>query len=448
MSRNTLVILWMALLALSLRPVAPIERAAEWLSVPMRLVSALAAPLNLSRTAQAGSEEDQALAQSARQLLQREQASVVPADPSLVQERNLIHAEIVDRGAAGEDRLIVRHAAAAPVQVGLPVVAGSAYVGRVIEVGRAGTVLLPGEARIELITREDARVEARTQNAVLILGGLCSQSRDGARARQLAVHAQQGELVPGETVRVGERVDPMSGAAVLANGYTIGTLVPRPHGGREGWSVAPVIDYRGGLGQVLILAPQNTASAADLLVHDPLERAGWFSARLALAATPCFWRETRRLHAGTRQGLSSGACVAARGHYLGRLEQTEWLVSDVRLLEDPGSSVLVLADFGGEDAPLHLGLLHTRSFDRATGRLELEWQAGVEALRQVALRRNRRVDLYTGSGDRWVPAGLRIGSTELSASRTEQLLVITRPAWVAGTVEVDVWRPQQQESGS
>jgi hypothetical protein len=123
-------------------------------------------------------------------------------------------------------------------------------------------------------------------------------------------------------------------------------------------------------------------------------------------------------------------------------------VSDVRLLEDPGSSVLVLADFGGEDAPLHLGLLHTRSFDRATGRLELEWQAGVEALRQVALRRNRRVDLYTGSGDRWVPAGLRIGSTELSASRTEQLLVITRPAWVAGTVEVDVWRPQQQESGS
>jgi cell shape-determining protein MreC len=448
MSRNTLVILWLALLALSLRPVAPIERAAQWLSVPMRLVSALAVPLNLSRPAQAGSEDVQALAQSARQLLQREQASVVPTDPALVQERNLIHAQIVDRSAAGEDRLIVRHATAAPVQVGLPVVAGTAYVGRVIEVGRPGTQLLPGEARIELITREDARVEARTQSAVLILGGLCSQSLAGGHTRQLAVHAQQGELVPGEAVRVGERADPMSGAAVLANGYTIGTLVPRPHGGREAWSVAPLIDYRGGLGQVLILAPQSATNAANLLVHDPLERAGWFAARLALASTPCFWRETRRLHAGTRQGLSSGACVAARGHYLGRLLQTEWLVSDLRLLEDPGSSVLVLADFGSDESPLHLGLLHTRSFDRATGRLELEWQAGVEARRQVALRKNRRVELYTGSGDRWVPAGLRIGSTELSASRAEQLLVITRPAWVASTIEVDVWRPQPQEPGS
>jgi hypothetical protein len=72
----------------------------------------------------------------------------------------------------------------------------------------------------------------------------------------------------------------------------------------------------------------------------------------------------------------------------------------------------------------------------------------VEARRQVALRKNRRVELYTGSGDRWVPAGLRIGSTELSASRAEQLLVITRPAWVASTIEVDVWRPQPQEPGS
>jgi|694.fasta_scaffold00753_29 cell shape-determining protein MreC len=448
MNRNTLVVIWLALLALSLRPVGPIERAAEWLAVPTRVVSALAAPLGLGRETHADEGGARELAKTARALLQREQAAVLPTEVGLCTGRALIHAEVVDRSAAGEDRLLVRFAPKAPVRAGLPVVLGNNFVGRVLEVGSAGRRLQPGEALIELITHEASRVEARAGAAVLILGGLAAQSGAGAQGRQLAVHTQQGALVPGDAVTVAERLDALAGPAALANGYTIGTLVPRPHGGREGWAVAPAIDYRGGLGQLLLLAPPERASAAALLAHDPLERAGWQNARLALAGTPAFWRATRRLHAGSRRGIVAGSALAAANHYLGRVARVEWVSSEVRLLEDPGSSVLVLADFGGGEAPLHLGLMHTQSFDRSRHELELRWQPSVESLRQVALRRERSVRLFTGSGDRLVPPGLLIGESEVSATRADQVLRVRRAPWLLECLAVEVWQPQAAETDS
>lgn len=445
MNRNTLVVIWLALLALSLRPVGPIEKLSEWLAVPTRLISALAAPLGRGASAQADGGEAQSLAREAQGLLQREQASVLPTDAALRAGRALVHAEVVDRSAAGEDRLIVRYASQVALEPGYPVVVGGTFVGRVLDVGGPGKALGPGEARIELITHEQARVEARAGNSVLILGGLSSNPQAGDIARMLAVHTHQGALIPGDPVVVSERIDALAGSAVLANGYGIGTLVPRPHGGREGWAVAPGIDYRGGLGQLLILAPPERAGAGELLVHDPMDRTGWHSVRFALAGNLSFWRATRRLHAGTRRGIEPGTCIATQATYLGRVARAEWLTSEVRLVEDPGVELLVLADFGPGTAPLHLGLMRTESFDRAAGELTLRWQPGVEALRQVAQRqatRNKSVRLFTGSGDRQVPPGLFIGHAELSATRPDQLLRVRRPAGLLDAVEVEAWLVQ------
>jgi hypothetical protein len=144
----------------------------------------------------------------------------------------------------------------------------------------------------------------------------------------------------------------------------------------------------------------------------------------------------------------AGSALAAANHYLGRVARVEWVSSEVRLLEDPGSSVLVLADFGGGEAPLHLGLMHTQSFDRSRHELELRWQPSVESLRQVALRRERSVRLFTGSGDRLVPPGLLIGESEVSATRADQVLRVRRAPWLLECLAVEVWQPQAAETDS
>lgn len=443
-----MVILWLAAVGLALRPIAPVETLSTWLSVPMRMVTALAAPLGWGRSAHAAELEGalrQALEQAATQLLEREQASVLPLDKALMEGRGLVHAEIVDRSAAGEDRLIIRTRSNAKIAVGMPVAVGDAYVGRVIQVAGASgqAALLPGEARIELLTHEEARVSAFAGECECVVGGLCEGESKGGAARRLAIHAIQGTPIPGDVLRVREALGPLTGLASLANGYRLGSLVPQPMGPRMGWAVSPALDFRGGLGQLLIL----TTASSDALDHTRKEGAldptSWVAARLALRGSPSFWRETRRVHAGQRHGLLAGAAVAVGNRYLGRLAQVEYLSSQLALLGDPGSQVLVLADFGPELAPLHLGLMRARTMDRESAALELEWRASAEALRQIAARGVTRVRLFTGSGDRGVPPGLWIGSTELSRTAVDQVLQVEREAWLLDESSVEIWRPQR-----
>ncbi len=453
MGRSTIVVIWLALALLALRPVDFVESASRRLFEPARLLSEITAPLARAARVRASADEEQRRRARVRALLLAEQEHARPDDPALLAGRGLVHAQVIERSEEKADVVVLRFPPQASIEKGMPVVCGECYVGTVAEVGRApregetrsALALGPGEARVELLTSERSRVGARGAGIELVVGGLVRAERGSAQRRLLAVRALEHDPAgPGE-VRVHEREAAGAGWAALAEGYRLGSLVALAGGPRAGFALEPALDYRGGFSQVFVLCPPERAPAGALLAQDPFDPGSWRRARVALDGTPSFWRETRRLCAGSRAGLRAGAAVAAGTEFVGRLARVDLWAGDVECLGDPGFRLLLLAEVEGQAAPVHLGRATTLGCDASRTHVYLGWEASAELERALGAGTARRAELYTGSGERGVPPGLHLGHALLDARRGARVLVLERELDGSFGSELDVWTGTRAE---
>jgi hypothetical protein len=453
MGRSTVVVIWLALVALSLRPLEGIERVSRLVFEPARVLGRVALPLSSGGEAQAAGESE--ARGRVRELLLAEQLCARPSDPALLERRGLVHAQVYERSQEQADIVLLRFPREASIEPGMPVVCGDVYVGSVIEVGRPlprgaearaalrGPVpLAPGEARVRLVTAEGARVGARCGPLELVAGGLARA--EGAGARLLAVRALQREPGPERELRVHE--DSAAGGewSTLAEGYRLGTLVELPLGSRTIWAIEPLLDYGGGIAQVFVLCPPERAPAGALLAVDPFEPRCWLDVRAALDGVLVSWRETRRLLSGSRAGLQSGAAVACGSEFVGRIARADYLGSDVECLGDPGFRLLVLASVPGRSAPLQLGRVRSLGCDVSRRLVYLAWEESAEIAR--ALGGNAAAaQLYTSSGERGVPPGLHLGEVLLPARAGAHVLVLRRAGAGEWGTRLSAWIGERAE---
>ncbi len=443
MGRSTVVVIWLALAALALRPIGQLDRAARLLFEPARQLARVATPLGwLSSVQAAGDVQGRA---RVRELLLAEQESARPKDPALLAGRGLVHALVVDRSELQADIVVVRFPVAASIEPGMPVVCGEIYVGSVLEVGGA---LRPGEARVRLVTSAAARVGAHTGDVELVAGGLVRAEEPRARPRLLAVRAQQRDPGTERELRVHEDAAAGGAWSTLAEGYRLGTLVPQIVGTRTTWAIEPLLDYRGGFSQVFVLCPPERAPAGALLAQDPFQAQSWRPVRAALDGVLTPWRETRRLLAGTHSGLAEGSAVACGGEFVGRVARADYLSSDVECLGDPGFRLLVLASVPEQRAPLQLGRVLALGRGASRGLLYLAWEESDEVARVLA-GGSRPAQLYTSSGERGIPPGLFLGTCELPGGAGSHVLVLQRGATaLAAGAELEAWIGEQAEAES
>jgi hypothetical protein len=432
-----------------LRPIEQVDRAARFLFEPARLFARLALPLGSSVAA---GEESEARAR-VREMLLAEQEEARPKDPSLVSGRGLVHAQVVDRLQEKADLVVVRFPIEAALEPGMPVVCGEVYVGTVFEVGRAlpqgaaqrpAQALVPGEARVQLVTSAAARVGARAGAVEVVAGGLARTEQAHVRTRRLALRAQQADPGPERELRVHEDQKAAGEWATLAEGYRLGTLVAHQVGLREVWDIEPLLDYRGGFAQVFVLCPPERAPAGALLAQDPFEARAWRPVRAALDGTLSSWRETRRLLSGTRAGMREGAAVARGTEFVGRIARADYLSCDVECLGDPGFGLLALASIPGRKAPLHLGRVTSLGTDASRALVYLEWEQSQEFAAALGAGATA-AELYTSAGERGIPPGLHLGSAQLVAGAGERVLVLRRAGSGSWGNALEAWIGERAE---
>jgi len=451
MGRSTVVVIWLALAALALRPIEGVDDAARLLFEPARLFARLALPFGSSVAA----ADENGVRARVRELLLAEREEARPKDPALVSGRGLVHAQVVDRSQEKADLVVVRFPLEAPLEAGMPVVCGEVYVGTVLEVGRAlppgaaarpRGALVPGEARVQLVTSALARVGARAGPTELVAGGLSRAEKARVRTRRLAVRVMQGAPGPELELRVHEDAQASGAWALLAEGYRLGTLVSHKVATRDVWEIEPLLDYRGGFAQVFVLCPPERAPAGELLAQDPFDPRAWLPVRTALDGTLSPGRETRRLLSGRRAGLFDGAAVARGTEFVGRIARADYLSCDVECLGDPGFRLLALASVPGRRAPLELGRITSLGSDASRALVYLAWEESQEfaaALGATALA----AELYTSAGERGIPPGLQLGSVQLPAGAGPKLLVLRRASAGTWGSALEAWigeRPLEQ----
>jgi cell shape-determining protein MreC len=445
-SRTLLLIVFFFLAAFSLRKQSEVADRLEDLFRPARALRSLAAPLvwlsarevRAAESALAAGEDARRAA--ARAVLEAAQVSAAPSERSLSQGRGVVHAEVVDRLEDDPDRVVVHFAAEATVEPGMPVVCGDYYVGRVASVQGPGR----GEATVDLVTRRDFRVggvaqgTAANEPPLLVVGGLVPRGPEKGD-RLLAVHCPSDpDLAAGE-IRVRETdAGPVDRFRGLADGFLLGWIERVRRGGGAITAVRPGLDYESAVSQIGILCPSAVAPAGPDLARDPFLDARWLDASFALPGDASFWREGRVLLAGYREGVREGAALAVGASFLGTVASAGPTTSKVALLGDPGLELTALACLQDPSAPpLPIGRLVSLGRDRADGSLRLRWNPSVA----IGLASDvASVVLYTASGHRSVPPGLRIGTTELPRGRGPFVLRVRQEADGLGLTRARVWR--------
>ncbi|MDP6763453.1 MAG: hypothetical protein QF903_09115 [Planctomycetota bacterium] len=457
--------------ALALKPFPPAERVLDALLLPTRVLPELAAPLAWARASSVRAAEH-ALAAAAEEeegrialALEEARRACLPTDPELLAGRRRIHGEVVGRSPQGLDRVVVRLASLRGVEAGLPVVSGDAYLGRIAALDADGR----REATLDLVTGADFLVGARLvatgagvegeSTARMVVGGLAPRvaapgaggSEGGAGAgrsaedHRLAVHNPSPRNVSFGDVLVDEPRPADHGGlgdrwSWLANGYRLGTLEAAGIGrGRRLLRVRPELDYRGGLHQVIVLAPSAGDGDGEevgeaLATLDPSR---WLAARVLAPSSLSPRRDGLRLAAGRWSGVREGAAVAFGARLVGVVEHAGWATADVRLLGDPGLSLTLLARLAGEPAPRSVGEVTVLGRD-ALGAVRLRWEArlplgGVGAEPVEA-------ELLTGSGRSGVPAGLLVGHALLPRGAGTHELSVRSDARVERLLRLKVHR--------
>ena len=443
-SKTLYLIVLLALIALSLRPVAGIEGFAERLFAPSRALGTLVMPLAAlrSRPLRAAEREQAERAECLAVLLDEQQASR-PNDPALLPGRGLVPVRYVERVAKNRDAIVVRAPAGRALAPGAPIVCGDVFVGRVrADAGRVE--LAPGEAVVDLVTARSFRVGARVASprpVELVVGGLVDAPDEDPGGLYLAARAQTDREASSGRAVVWEpdAAEPELG---LADGFLLGELAAYQQNGDDVLGVRAAIDYSGGLHQMFALAPAGTVDGEASIALDPFEEPSWIDCRAVAALQPSSWRAGRRLEAGSSRAVVAGSAVAVGARWIGDVASVGPLSSTVALSGDPGLVVHVLARVDGSARPVALGALEGvgRDGDVALYR----WKAVLPLPGSGA---PLGATLYTSSERRLVPPGLKIGRAELPRGRGVFLLRVEVSAEEELASRVRVWRSAPTDEG-
>lgn len=464
--RTFYLVLLLGCAALSLRPVAPVERVLELLFTPTRAIALLIAPVRWWGASASHDAAESLWARTPRtraeaeRLLADEQAFALPS-PELCRDRRLIHGEVVGRERDDLDAIVIRVATSEGIESGAPVVTGDWYVGRVTSIdGRD-----PQLVHAELVTRSGFRVGARVdatdrlgrlaEPVAMVVGGITSELRDEEGSIFLDVHNPLRRGLRSDPVFVEERIalDPLQ--ADLAGDFALGRLrsVRLPKGSVE-LRIEPGLDFVSGLFQVIVLTPplpaarnagalESAFTEEEVLELDTFVASRWISAGALNRGDVSREREGRRLSSGGLAGVESGAAVAFGGHLVGRVGGVGWLTSDLLELGDPGLRLAVLARLEGEARPRPLGAIVSRGRRRADGLLVFSWICRVDLPGEAGT--TLAAKLYTGSGEPGVPRGLYIGKTDLPLGRRRHELLVGQDPEVRELDTLWIWRGADEE---
>lgn len=455
---------------LALRPFGSTEKLADLVTLPSRAAAHLGLPATLMARLRApevsGADEGQ-LGDEADLSARLERAvrdSAYPTDRDLLRDDVVpVAGEVDARLGRKRDTIKVRVADPDRVELGQPVVAGDVYIGRVSRIPfreplddpeplerlmRALRLSTPSLApprdavHVALVTGNDQRVgglvpeDQEGNSCALVVGGVIGGPDDSA---WLAVHAPERRSTSQGVVKVSEPLGLGDSFEALSEGFLIGALRreeieaggDRSDGAgiQEVLGIQPYIDFEEGINQVLVLAPSEGGEPVDheelrskIHVTPVLEDGGWGGAKLLVHGDAVPWRSTLRVDRGTRDGLEVGAAFVEGVRLAGRVSDPSAMTSAVASVFDPGFSVNVLAQSVDDpDAPpLAMGRL-TSEGRAGDGSLLLRWdpdrgtawRGWARGLSESGEARDVAVTLWTGSGMKQVPRGLRIGRVTL-----------------------------------
>lgn len=421
----------------ALRPHPRVDGLVHLATAPSRVLAELAGPVDLFQRKRVraaeehlgrGAEAEMARSHRLRSDLRRH---ALPEAASSV-DRRLIHARVLRRIPGDADRVEIELAGGHGVGLrpGMPVVVGEVYVGRVERLGGEGSGLDRRLAIVELVAGSDARVgarwipdetggedgggAARALGFRMVVGGLVASGRAATQDPRLAVHNPEVRELGAGVVLVDEGPSALDEFADQARGFRLGRLEVD---GRGVPGIVPELDYAAGLAQVVIVAPATIDRPADRGPENLVEDLPWRGARRLGAGDPDGRRAGILLGIGTLGGVRRGAAVVHGMRLVGRVDAARPLASTVRLIEDPGASVLALARVGGREHPVALGRL------RSLGPVEpppdglgpgervirMGWTPVVPLPSPPEGRRAWNAEVFTASGESGVPSGLRLG---------------------------------------
>lgn len=421
---KSLPLLLAALILVSLRPVAMVDRLLDLLLSPSRLVVELAAPLGWIESERFEVKDEALLAtrtaegRAGADLALDLRAAAEPTTPALRLGRRLVPGLVAGRVDGKRDSIWLQLDArlgTEGIPLLAPVVLGDAFVGRVAE-------LAPSLARVrvDLVTGRNFYVGgqlAADRGLRLTVGGLHGT---GAPAR-LAVHnPSERRFRPGQ-VRVLEPELLTEHVAHLADGYLLGELRKEPEGP---WSVDPVVDFKSGLFQLVVLVPEDSSRPAELDPIASLADGGWRATAPLSVGDSLHGRRSLRIDCGALQGLEPGAALVATTRLVGRVDPSHPvapLSARVRLLGDPGLELHVMARLDADFSARVLGSFVGLGMD-STGAALFKWDP---PLRLGSGEAAIAATLYTGSGLAGLPEGLYLGRAELpTASGSHVLRVV------------------------
>lgn len=452
--------LYLALLivcaGLSLSPVRGVEEVLDVLFLPTRAVAVLVAPLRWAGAREVRAAERDLFARAeagrsdAEALLAAEQRAALPS-PILCEQKRLVHGEVIRRIRDHLDSVAVRVATREGLEVGMPVVTGDAYVGRVAALDEGDASLV----RVDLVTGSefyvgaevfDERDGAALTGRPVIVGGLVRSTRGHEHELHLRVHdpsrrgARAGRVYVRELEAYGEEY------ATLADGFSLGRMETlRNQHGSELTRIVPEFDFESGLFQVVILAPDEMGGEPPAALElDTFVGASWTRVRALTQGDITPAREGRRLSGGRLAGLEPGRAVAFGAHLVGRVGEVGWATADLRGLGDPGLRLAALARIDGDPVPRPLGELVSLGRDDEGRRLRFRWTSRVELGGAASVG----AQLFTGSGEEGVPRGLVIGRAELPTTPGVHEVWVEQDPEVARLDQLFVWRGHATSLGT
>lgn len=439
------------LVVLSLRPGSALEEHVDRAAFGARVLGELVAPFawlsaRRVRAAEASIEEDaQVQREKSSALLAGERSAAQPTVPWLLSGRGFIHAEVVERRRDNLDELVIQFHPGAALEVGMPVVCGNVYVGRVSAIDRA-----KGEASVALVTGAGFRVggiipseaggpiaseasvsigenapsaavsltaapSSSSSSSTLVVGGLARSPVGDREALYLAAQVPSLRSIRSGTVSVFEpdEVD-VEPYRKLADGFLLGELSRYLVDGVPVLGVRALLDYRSGPYQVVALTRPERVEAGPLASRDPFDESCWVDGAFVLSGDPSFWREGRKLDLGRVHRIGDKAAVSAGGRFLGRVAHAGLFTSEVSLLGDPGLALSALVKVGDSGDEFVLGRLVSLGRDPSDGAVLMRWEAMTSTTAASGIA--QRAALFTGSGERDVPPGLFIGTADIPAS--------------------------------
>jgi hypothetical protein len=411
---------------LSLQPSEKFERWIDVALIPARVLAELASPLRWTRARSVAAAQS-TLAQLAeadyearRTLADAERAAVVPSRADASEGRKFVHAVVVGRRDKHADQLVIEpdNSSCAGLAIGMPVAVGDVFVGRIAELDAHD----PSRAYVSLVTAKNFTLGARIdppsasgdaidddlETSVHAVAGGVIESHG---ALYLALHNPSARVPIHARVRVDESLSALDPYAKEAQGFELGRTVALE---RDQIGIQPLVDYRAGLFELVVVAPSTIERAPDQRSDDLLYDDAWRTTRALSSGEPSRARAGLKIASGSWNDAREGAAVVAGARLVGTIARAAPLWSDVRTLGDPGLRVPVIARVEGRAAPIALGTFVAlgRASDGDDRALAFEWNSAVP-LDVPGDSPTVRAALFTGSGDPNLPRGLVIGDAEL-----------------------------------